>query len=511
MSLNSLKKLFTTWPGEIFVLLAGAALVLSFAPFEIFPLGVISPAILLVCWLNVSVKRAFWRGFLFGFGFFGTGVSWVFISIHQFGNAPPWLAALVTFLFVSILALFPACNGSLLNRFFPTSSTRNLLCIFPALWVLFEWIRSWIFTGFPWLYLGYSQMDSPLRGYAPLFSVYGVSLAVLFSSGLFVSALIALKKDKVKNAYLYIFALALIWALGGALNVITWTTPLGKPIQTSLIQGNIPQEIKWVPEHTRSTLALYKTLTQQNWNSQLIIWPEAAVPLIQQEADSFLSGINNLALQHHTTIITGIPIKAPFKPGYYNAVIAIGDGNGVYIKSHLVPFGEFTPYERYIGKLFTFFDIPMSEMVSESTLSAPITIGDNIKIATYICYEIAFPEEIYMRSGNTNIILTVTDDAWFGHSIAQAQHLQMARMRALEMGRPVLFVSNNGITAFITPTGKVQSSAPPYQQFVLTDTVQPMQGKTFWARHGMDPILLIIILMLLVGNALKQMKRKVKN
>lgn len=494
IQLPSKSNLLIAWPGELFCLLAGMLLTLSFAPFNIFPLGIIAPAILFTCWLPVSTKRAYWRGLLFGIGFFATGVSWVYISIYHYGNAPEWLAGLITALFIFILALFPAINGYLLKRFFSATP----LLIFPALWVLLEWVRSWIFTGFPWLLLGYSQITSPLRGYAPLFSVYGVSLAALLSSVLLVSAVTYFRQSHFKKMYTAVLSIIFIWVLGGILNMITWTTPKETPIQASLIQGNIQQEIKWVPEHAESTLDAYENLTQQHWGSQLIAWPEAAIPLTLQDAEDFVNYMAIQAKQHNAAIITGIPVKAPLKQGYYNAIIAVGNGDGFYIKSHLVPFGEFTPLEQQLGKLLTFFDIPMSNMVTEAKAAALLTVN-KLKIAAFICYEIAFPEEVRNRDSEADILLTVTDDAWFGHSIAQAQHLEMARMRSLEMGRSSLFVSNNGITAFITAKGNIQSAAPPYQEYVLTDTIQPMQGETPWQRFGMDPVLSIIGMILLVA------------
>jgi len=492
----NLKTLHHAWLGELFSLLAGAALTLAFAPFSIFPLAVLSPAVLLAAWLPVSAKRAFWRGLLFGIGFFGTGISWVYVSIHDFGNLPVWLASLITFLFILILALFPAFQGYLFNRFFPVSNPIKIACAFPALWVLLEWVRSWFLSGFPWLFLGYSQIDTPLNGYAPLLGVYAISLAVLVSSGLLVNAVIAFRKQQAQKAYFYLLGMAFIWVLGGVLNFILWTTPNGKPLQASLIQGNVAQELKWVPEHIQPTLDLYQKLTAQHWDSSLIIWPEAAIPITLQDAEQYMINMSKEASKHHTTLITGIPVKATAE-SYYNAVIAVGNGSGIYAKQHLVPFGEFTPLKKYIGKLLDFFEIPMSDMIPPSEKIIPFLTANHIKITPFVCYEIAFPE--LQDTSQSGLLLIVTNDAWFGRSIAQAQHLEIARMRSIETGRPSLFVSNSGITAFITPTGKIQSAAPPYVEFVLTDTIQPMQGKTPWQRFHMDPLLLGLIILLIVS------------
>lgn len=490
-------KLSNHFVGSILSFIAGALLTFAFAPFKIFPLAILSPALLLACWLNVSPIRAFWRGYFFGIGLFATGVYWVFISIHTFGNAPAWLATVITIGFVFILALFPAINGYVLNRFFINNKTK-IIYIFPVLWVFFEWIRSWIFSGFPWLFLGYSQINSPLKGYAPFLSVYAVSLAVVLTSALVVMIFLGLKEKNKKLIYFSVIGIILIWALGAILNLISWTKPVGKPVQISLVQGNIPQELKWVPDHVKPTLKLYQTLTEQHWDSKIIIWPEAAVPIPFQDAKDYLNHIASQALKHHTTVITGIFIKAPVNNDYYNSVVALGQGFGIYLKQRLVPFGEFTPMKVYLGKLLNFFDIPMSDVASGGGKPQPLIIGD-IKIGVFICYEIAFPEQVRYQDGDIGMLLTVSNDAWFGHSIAQAQHLEMAQMRALELGRPILFVSNNGMTAFIDPSGKIHSEAPPFEQVVLTASMQPMQGKTPWQRYGMDPILLILIIGLILG------------
>lgn len=490
----TLKTLFQ----DALALIFGAILTLAFAPFSLFPLAILSGAGLLALWLNTSPGRAFWRGWLFGAGLFGTGVYWVFISIHTFGNTSVLLAGFVTCLFIAILALFPATAGYLLNRFFPYTNNTKMLCAFPAIWVIFEWIRSWIFTGFPWLFLGYSQIDSPLKGYAPLFGIYGVTLAVLISSGLLVSSVIKFKQTRYKHVAYNLLAFAGIWLAGGLLSYIPWTHPVGKPVKVSLIQGNIAQSLKWSDEQILPTLALYQKLTEEHWDSQIIVWPEAAVPIPLEFAANYLEKLRLAAEKHNTTIILGVPIRNTKRDAFYNAVIAIGKGDGVYTKHRLVPFGEFIPLKRFVGGLFDLLEVPMSDFVPGTKLPKPIMAG-NIKIATFICYEIAYPEQVLSRDGTIDMILTVSNDAWFGHSIAQPQHLEMARMRALEMGRPILFVSNDGITAIINAKGKIQAAAPRYETYVLTGDVQTTQGKTLWQRFGTDPVFIILIILLFVA------------
>jgi apolipoprotein N-acyltransferase len=475
-------------------LLAGMLLTLAFAPFGIFPLGILSPALLLYTLLNATRERAFWRGFLFGLGFFATGVYWIFISIHTFGNIPAIIAFFITAGFIAILALFPAFTASLFHRFYSQKKSLRMLLGFPVIWVILEWIRSWLFSGFPWLFVGYTQMDSPLKGYAPILSVYGVSLLTIFSSALLVYLFLQFKKSHYRQMYFGLLTLALVWTVGGVLSLKTWTKPVGTPIQISLVQGNIAQELKWSYDQIQPTMEKYVAMTRAHWDSKIVIWPESSIPLPLQNASDFFEALGEEAFKHQSTLIFGVPVRA--RPNeYYNGVLAYGMGKGIYFKKRLVPFGEFIPMKEVFGKVLNFMNVPMSDFIPGTEDFAPITI-DNIKIATFICYEITYPEQVLSYDGNINLILTVSNDAWFGKSIAQAQHLEMARMRALEMGRPVISVSNNGITAFIFANGKVQSAAPPYQDYVLTDTVQPMQGETPWEKMGMDVVLVLMMVMI---------------
>jgi apolipoprotein N-acyltransferase len=494
--------------GNLVAVIAGALLTLAFAPYQLYLLAVLAPALLYGLWRTLTPKQAFWRGWLFGVGFFGAGVYWIFISIHTFGNASILLAAFFTAGLIGILAIFPGLNGYLLKRFFPFDTQIRLLYTFPAIWVLLEWVRSWALTGFPWLIIGYSQINSPLRGYAAISGVYCISFAVLISSALLYTIVVNIKQKKQKTYLLNLLALALIWIVGGYLNTISWTHPFGTPIKVSLVQGNIPQEIKWSPETIQPTLDTYRTLSEPYWNtSKLVIWPESAIPLSMQNAEDFLDMMDSKAKQHQANFITGIPVQAG--QGYYNAVIMLGSSKGYYLKHRLVPFGEYVPFSGVLHRFLDVLNIPMSDFVPGLTETKPLEF-DKIKIATFICYEIAFPELVFSQDGRINMMLTVSNDAWFGRSIAQAQHLEMAQMRALELGRPVLFVSNNGITAIIDAKGKIQSAAPPYEAYVLTDTVQPMQGRTPWQKIGMDPILFLLVLFIFSAIKDQRIARKSK-
>lgn len=478
-------------------LLAGASLTLAFAPFSFFPIAILAPLLLLTTWQDATPKRAFWRGWLFGAGLFATGVYWIFISVHNFGNASAFFAALITSAFIAVLALFPALNGYLLNRYFPYNNYTRTLCAFPAIWILLEWVRSWLFSGFPWLLLGYSQINSPLRGYAPVLGVYGISLAILASSALLWNAIVKFRQGQYKQLYINLLSFVSIWFVGFILHFIPWTHATGKSVSVSLVQGNIAQSLKWSAEQIQPTLDTYKKLTETHWDSQIIVWPESAIPVPMHAMTDFFGPLSQQAKEHNTTLIAGVPIKAA-NDGYYNAVITLGAGTGVYTKHRLVPFGEFIPLKKYIGGLLDLLNVPMSDFIASSDKAEPLLAGD-LKIATFICYEIAFPEQVLSYGNNIDLILTVSNDAWFGQSIAQAQHVEMAQMRALEIGRPVLFVANDGITAVIDAAGKIQSAAPQYQTYVLTDKVKLTTGKTPWQYLALDPVLLTVLMLLFVA------------
>jgi apolipoprotein N-acyltransferase len=506
----TLKKLFAAgYRGDLLALLAGALLTLAFAPFNLSPLAILSPALLLCTWLNVNAKKAFYRGWLYGLGLFGTGIYWVYISIHTYGHASIVLSLFITLGLINIVALFPAFTGYLLNHFFPNQNRYKLLLAFPVFWVLLEWSRSWLFTGFPWLSIGYTQIDSVLNGYAPLLSIYGVSLAVVESAALCVDIALEWRHSQRKLAWHSLGILLVIWLTGAGFSWVTWTTPFEKPIKVSLVQGNIPQEVKWSPDNLRPTLQRYEKLSLPVWGqSDIVIWPEGAIPIPLQYTGHYLDLLNKIGKERNTAFITGIPIKATAKDGYYNAIIAIGAGKGVYLKRRLVPFGEYTPFSNVVRTLLTSLNIPMSDFIPGINVTdvavTDVINAKGVNIHAFVCYEIAFPEQVNTTRRDVNLLLTLSNDAWFGHSIAQAQHLQMARMRALELGRPVLFVSNDGITAIIGANGKIQSAIAPFTPAVLTDTVQPREGQTPWQQSGLDPLLVIMICMLIYAFRLKR-------
>jgi apolipoprotein N-acyltransferase len=474
-------------------LIAGMALPFAFAPFECWPLALLSPALLLATWLPCSPQRAFWRGLLFGIGLFGVGASWVFVSIHTYGNTLLPVALFITAGFILILAGLIAVQGFLFTYYFPKNNGRKLLLAFPASWVLFEWVRSWILTGFPWLFLGYSQMASPLRGLAPLVSVYGVSFATAWTS----AVLVSLFYNFPKRLKLFIgIGLLGLWLGCAALTTIHWTQPLGKPLKVSLIQGNVPILMKWDVAQLQKTLLLYKKLTEQHWDSQIIVWPEGAITLYNTHAQIYLNQLKNAANYHKTAILTGIPIFLEDRA--YNGMVVLGEGDGIYLKRHLVPFGEYIPLQSWLGGLLQFLNLPMSNFRSGPSEQVLLNAHE-IPIAAFICYEIAYPNLVLREFPEAQLIVVVTEDGWFGKSFASAQQLQIGQMRALETGRYLLSATNTGITAIINPQGQIIHQAPPFQTAVATETIQAMTGRTPVMYGNIYPCIILIMILLLIA------------
>jgi len=484
----------------VIVLLAGASLPLAFSPVDFFPLAVLMPAVLFYFWLRSSPRQAFTIGYLFGIGFFGVGVSWVAVSFYRFGSMGMALSVAATLLFVLFLALFPALLGWVSRRYFSKlDEKRYLLLLAPALWVFFEWVRGWVLTGFPWLNLGYSQTDSPLVGIAPVLGVYGTSWAVAFSAGLLVYALIS----KNKTRFITLGTLLVVWLAAGALAQVTWSEAKGTPLTASLIQGNVPQNIKWLPDQRGPTIELYTRLSSDRWDRDIIVWPETALPAYLHQAQSFLE---NLVSKEHknggATLLTGLPVMSEQNDGqYYNGVVRVGvDAGGevstqIYRKSHLVPFGEYIPLKSVLGGLLDILQVPMADFSRGATRQPLLEVGDN-KIGMSICYEDAFGEEVIRALPAASLLVNVSNDAWFGDSFAPHQHLQMARMRSIETARPMLRATNNGVSAVIDHHGKLLATSPQFEVAVLDGEIQPQQGATPYVRMGNWSVLFALLVTL---------------
>lgn len=519
------------WLRLLLAVIAGGLTPLALAPLDWWPLALLTPACLALLSWQQPGKWLYGVCFGFGLGMFGVGASWVYVSIHEFGYAPVWLATLLTALFVAFLALVFAAPFGLLSwrprRFRPNTEQHGVrthgtqqhgaqtggigtlpfgahLLAFTALWVLGEWLRSWLFTGFPWLYIGYSQWHTALAGWAPVTGVYGLSLAVVTTScGLLYLAAAGNRNQHALTATraVVMVLLAGVWLGGQALRSVAWTQPVASaPLQVSLVQANIPQEKKWSVDFLSTTLDRYRLMSEPAWQSDWIIWPEAALPMLYHQAEPFLEEIHHRAVHTQTALITGILYDNRQEQQYFNSAVGLGLASGIYHKTHLVPFGEYVPLENWLRGIIQFFNLPTSIISKGPAQQHGLQIGRH-RLATAICYEIVYPDLVARSAHNRDVILTISNDAWFGASWGPLQHLEMAQMRALETGRYVIRGTNNGVSALINPQGEIQQRSEQFVQTVLTGPVIPMRGTTPFMMWGSLPVttLCFVVLGLALG------------
>ncbi|MDP2760890.1 MAG: apolipoprotein N-acyltransferase [Sideroxyarcus sp.] len=484
--------------------IAGALAVLGFAPFDFFPLPVLALAVLFWLWNRAEYPlQAAGLGFAFGMGLFAFGIGWIYIALHDYGHMHPILAAVATVLFAAVNATLPALAGYLQARCSVPSNAR-ILWLMPALWTLAEWVRGFLFTGFPWLSVGYAQVPhSPLAGYAPLLGVYGVSLVVALSAGLLsfiVHRAIPFRTEwerrrESRRRMQMVSLLVLIWVVGAALKFIEWTQPQGDPLKVSLLQGNIAQDEKFEEGTMIGTLETYRRLAQSS-DARLIVMPETALPLLRDNVpENYQAILRDHAQQNGGDILVGVFGKEAGR--YYNSVYTLGISESQhYRKNHLVPFGEFIPLRSVLGWLINeVLRIPMGDLTSGGATQAPLNVAGQ-KVAVNICYEDAFGEEVIRALPQATLLANVTNDAWYGDSHAAMQHNQMSQMRALETGRMLLRATNTGVTSVIGADGRVQAMLPQHAEGVLTAEVQGYVGSTPYVRWGNAMMLLLIALML---------------
>lgn len=464
-------------------LVLGFSLRFAFAPYGVYPLAVIAPALLFVLWLDMGARDAARSGYAFGLGMFGGGVSWVYYSLHDFGNMPAPMAAVMVLLFVGVLALYPALLGAMQSHI--RTRIPRFLVFLPAAWVLLEWVRGWMLSGFPWLHLGYAQIDSPLAGFAPALGVYGVSWAVLLTAGC-----AALLLAYGRRAWPFAVLAIALWLGGAALGRIAWTVPAGAPVRAALIQANVPLAIKWRPEYRQEILQRYADLSMAQRDVDIIVWPETAVPAYLHELETtYIAQLKHRALAQGTTLVFGVIERLPGPRGQiFNSVVTLAPEGGAYRKSHLVPFGEFLPLSGMLRWLLDYLHIPMSDFSAWRGPQAPLPAAGQW-LGVSICYEDAFGEEVIAALPRATLLVNVSEDAWFGDSAAPHQHLQMARMRARETERAMLRATNTGVSAIIDADGRILAGAPQFQTDVVRASVIPRNGATPFVRWGNLPVI----------------------
>ena len=470
--------------------LAGVACIAGFAPFYAWPVPIVAVALLLHAWTRSATPRqAALSGLAFGLGYFLAGVSGVFVSLHYYGSMPAPLAALATFLFCLYLALFPAAAGWATIRFAGARAGARL-ALGAASLVGFEWLRGWLFTGFPWLNLGTSQAPaSPLAGFAPLVGAYGTSLALTGAAAM-LAAVVAARAWSRSRALL-VAGLVGLFVAGGIAREVPWTKPAGPAVRVALLQGNVAQEVKWRDEVRPRILEDYRRMIVAA-DAPIVIIPETALPaLLDQLPPDYVASLRDHARAAGKHILLGT-VERNARGGdvdYYNSLVSLAQpGMPSYRKRHLVPFGEFIP--PGFGWILAVLKIPMSDF-GRGTAGQPPIVAAGIPLGVAICYEDIFGEEVIEALPAAQVLVNVSNDAWFGKSLAAEQHLQASQMRALETGRWMVRSTNTGVTAAIDPAGRVIAQLPQFTAGTLVERVEPRTGMTPYARFGNAPALVL--------------------
>ena len=499
---------------------AGGLLFLAFSPWSQPAVAVASLAVLYRAVLRASPRRAFWRGWLFGAAGFGGGLWWITESFQYrgIGIGP---AAAVTALLVAVMALYPALFGWASARFLRASRARSgsapgagsdtssgaaetaALWWLPGAWILVEWLRGTLFSGFTWLQVGYAGLESPLAAFAPLGGSYAVGLAVAATAASFALAGAARPRAVACAGAVS----ALLWAGGAAMTAFDthagWTRPAGDPLQVLIVQGNVPQGEKWSESGRRDALDRYARLTAGHPGADLVVWPETAIPYFASGARPFLRAAGAAAEREGYVLLAGILSFDPASGNPWNSVVRVSsprsaDAPGLYHKRRLVPFSERIPFPAAWAPIARRLGFPAEGFAAGGEGQAPLRAAGR-ELAVSICYEITFGASTARGLGEAGLLVNVSNDAWFGDTAGPHQHLQMARMRALELGRWLVRATNTGISALVTPRGAVDASAPQHETAVLEVAAPLLTGRTPYARWRDGPVLALAALLVVIG------------
>lgn len=460
---------------------AGLLTNVAFEPAGVFPIAFLTLAVLFWIWSDSSARVCAWSGFAFALGFYGFGIHWIYNSLHDFGAAAPALAGFMVFALACFLSFLVAAGGYIQARF-QMSMTFRCLAVIPAMWVIVEWIRSWILTGFPWLYIGYSQTDSWLAGWAPILGVLGMSFMVCLIAGILVHS--------YRNGFrIDIVILAFVVVLAGFWGkMIDWTTESHPPINVAIVQADVDILDKWNFQNARSNLEYFVTQTEALESQDLVLWPEIAIVQTDRRLEKLQ--LWRLLKDLEPDVLLGVveEQEEDDKRVHYNSAYGISDGVQKYRKRHLVPFGEFIPFRSVLGWLENYIVIPESDFTSYDGIQSPLTLAGQ-SAAISICYEDAFPQEFFEMLPESTFLVNLSEDAWFGDRLAPFQRLQMSRMRAMEAARPMLRAANKGISASVDHKGNVIAQLTQDEGKVLKTQITPKSGSTPYIRLGDIPVL----------------------
>lgn len=470
---------------------AGAITVLAWAPVDWFWMAIIGPALGWWSFLGLKPQAAARQGYLFGLGLFGFGVSWVFNSLLIFGQAPLPMALVLTLALVLYLAVYPALLAALIAlavaRLQSGQATFLALLALAGGWVWLEYLRGWLFTGFPWLYLGHAALDSPLQPLLPVGGELGASLAL----ALLAAGLVLLLRYRFFAASVVVLPVVLITAL---VSPIEWVRPSGSALTAGLIQANIEQDRKWAEDGIEHALDVHRALTQQVPDVDILVWPETAIPAFHFEVAFEFFELADAFVQDEIEWVTGIFDYDPVTRRMYNS-LHVPTRGGVYHKRQLVPFGEYLPLRQSLGWLHRILAIPMADL-SPGAGPGLLEVAGHA-VGASICYEAAYSRRIRTALPEASFLINVSNDAWFGRSLAPHQHLQISRVRAVETGRPMLRATNTGVSAIIRPDGSLAAASGLFEPAIVVGSVLPHEGLTPAAARGAWPSLLLALALIL--------------
>ncbi len=473
-----------------FILLAGVLAPLGFAPFHMPGFTLLSLAFLFSNIQNCRKKQAVNLGFLYGIGYFGFGVSWVIVSIHDYGQLNYLFAGLATLIFIMYLALFPALVVYLFKMLQINKYKLLSPILFSVLWCMGEYLRSTLFSGFPWLLLGTSLIDTPIKYLTPIIGVYGLSLLCSFMAAF----LVLIINEQSNKRYVYVIVFILLLIVPSLGKNIQWTKVQKEPISIGAVQANLSMRDKWDEALFWNLLKYYENAINGLLGKQLIILPESALPLPASYLDKYLTKLNKKALHANSALMIGIlqPTNDS-EANYYNSILTLGHANGKKLKRHLVPFGEYIPAP--LVKVNRWLNLPEPNLVPGKAHQSLIHIA-NHPIASLICYEIAYPSILKEQMPDAQWIVSISDNGWFGHSLASYQQLQMAQVLSLLTGRYQIVVNNDGLSSVISETGDVVDSLLPFSSGILQSSIYPVLGTTPWIIWGEYPAFIFCLLVI---------------
>jgi len=493
--------------------MAGAVYPLGFAPFGYWPLPILSVALIFWIWIRSDRRMVLWSALLYGLSLYGVGVSWIYVSMVNFGNMAPPMAVVAVILFALILTVFtlvPAYLYSCLSQQFSTAT--GLTILLPALWVFFEYLRGVLFTGFAWLYLGYASVDTWFAAWGPIAGVLSASYVLAVIAGLLALSWhhwqtqgVSLRAIKVPLAMIAVLAI-FSWAIQG----LRWTAQSGPALDVTLVQADISLADKWKPKKRQYLMQTYLEASRAAGQADLVVWPEASLPmLLDQIPQDYLEELKALP----GALAFGVIQRSEDRSQLYNGLAVLDEASSskadmqIYRKRHLVPFGEFFPFKPILGWLLESLSIPMSDFARGTATQGNLTVG-SLKLVPTICYEDAYPEDWRRQVSEAHAIVNISEDAWFGDSFAPHQRLEMARMRAIEFQRPVIRVSNSGLSTVIDAYGEMDAISPQFKPALFSSPVYPMQGDTPYMRYGQWPLWAWLMLSLMAAYGFSRRARE---